>query len=74
MLWAFAQEVLCVYYMVEERPIVDCVPSVFAEAKYRMLLSWAVTLDNNFKRDIHASSDLMIFQQVHKPNYYLSLR
>ncbi|KAK8109005.1 hypothetical protein PG984_014806 [Apiospora sp. TS-2023a] len=49
-LWVFAQEIAAVYFVNQQKPLVERVSLAFAESKYTRLLEWVATLGPELKR------------------------
>jgi hypothetical protein len=56
------QEILAVYNMHEDTPLVKRVIPAFAESKYQKLLAWADTLHTELANDAKSAPHVYLFQ------------
>ncbi|KAH6643025.1 nitrate assimilation regulatory protein nirA [Boeremia exigua] len=63
--WVIVQEILAVYSMQDESPLVDRVIPSFAEAKYRKLLAWADTLPKELGNSSNSAAHVYLFHALY---------
>ncbi|KAF9691989.1 hypothetical protein EKO04_009947 [Ascochyta lentis] len=63
--WVIAQEILAVYNMQDDAPLVERVMPAFAESKYQKLLTWADTLSAVFRDSKDNTAHAHIFHAVY---------
>lgn len=62
--WTIAQEILAVYNMEDDLPLVERVIPSFAEAKYQKLLAWADTLPPSLSNNTNSAAHVYLFQYI----------
>ncbi|KAK8057337.1 nitrate assimilation regulatory protein nirA [Apiospora saccharicola] len=62
-LWVLAQEIAAVYFVNQQKPLIERVSLAFAESKYTKLLEWVATLGPELKRrEQNTPVDTLLFQ------------
>lgn len=62
--WMIVQEILAVYNMQDDAPLVERVIPSFAEAKYQKLLAWADTLPVELSNNANNAAHVYLFQYI----------
>lgn len=63
--WIIVQEILAVYTMQDDTPLVERAIPSFAEAKYLKLLSWADTLPSELSNNTKSAAHVYLFQYIY---------
>ncbi|KAJ8105530.1 hypothetical protein OPT61_g10119 [Boeremia exigua] len=63
--WVIVQEILAVYNMQDESPLVDRAIPAFAESKYLRLLAWADALPKEPSNDTNCASHVYLLQYIY---------